>query len=233
MIIAIISDIHSNFEALTAAMNAIDRLGVDEIVCLGDVVGYGADPNACIDLVRRRCSIVLKGNHEAAVGNATETDRFNVNARSAIVWTRRQLTPENLAYIASLPLTASRDSLFLVHATPCNPESWKYIFDPGEALPAFGCFEEPVCCIGHTHVPAIFTPAGSTRTVARTGKYLINVGSVGQPRDRNTKLSFGVFDTGQWKYDNVRCPYDVETAAWKILKTDLPSRLGHRLLMGV
>ena len=233
MVIAIISDVHSNLEALTKAIDIIDSRSVDEIVCLGDIVGYGADPNECVDLVRRRCNTVIKGNHDDAVVDLTAAEDFTDNARSAILWTRKQITEENLDYLRSLSLVHQKKDMVFVHSSPCEPEEWNYIFDEDTAARAFRCFSEPLCFIGHTHMPMIFSPNGIVSAITRDERSLINVGSIGQPRDRNTDLSFGIFDTGTWTYENIRSPYDVETAAGKILKTTLPPKLGQRLFMGI
>ena len=233
MVIAIISDVHSNLEALTKAIDIIDSRSVDEIVCLGDIVGYGADPNECVDLVRRRCNTVIKGNHDDAVVDLTAAEDFTDNARSAILWTRKQITEENLDYLRSLSLVHQKKDMVFVHSSPCEPEEWNYIFDEDTAARAFRCFSEPLCFIGHTHMPMIFSPNGIASAITRDERSLINVGSIGQPRDRNTDLSFGIFDTGTWTYENIRSPYDIETAAGKILKTSLPPKLGQRLFMGI
>jgi diadenosine tetraphosphatase ApaH/serine/threonine PP2A family protein phosphatase len=233
MVIAIISDVHSNLEALTKAIDIIDSRSVDEIVCLGDIVGYGADPNECVDLVRRRCNTVIKGNHDDAVVDLTVAEDFTDNARSAILWTRKQITKENLDYLRSLSFVHRKKDMIFVHSSPCEPEEWNYIFDEDTAARAFRCFSEPLCFIGHTHMPMIFSPNGFASAITSDERYLINVGSIGQPRDRNTDLSFGIFDTGTWTYENIRSPYDIETAAGKILKTTLPPKLGQRLFMGI
>jgi diadenosine tetraphosphatase ApaH/serine/threonine PP2A family protein phosphatase len=233
MRIAIISDIHSNLEALTTAMDIIDKQSVHEIVCLGDIIGYGANPNECLDLVRRRCKIVLMGNHEEAVLDASKAKDFTQNARFAIEWTRHHVDEENLVYLRSLPLAARNNNILYVHASPCEPGAWDYIFEEESASHSFRCFSESLCFIGHTHIPAIFSINGYTPRITRDDRFLVNVGSIGQPRDRNTQLSFGMLDTDTRIYENIRAPYDVETAVKKIMNSDLPVRLGQRLLMGV
>jgi diadenosine tetraphosphatase ApaH/serine/threonine PP2A family protein phosphatase len=230
---AVISDIHSNLEALTKTFEIIDRQHIEEIVCIGDIVGYGADPNGCIEMVRQRCNVVIKGNHDDAVGNIPLSDNFTEHARSAILWTRQQLSAENSEYLGTLPISHIKDDVLFVHASPCHPEVWKYIFQEDDAEKAFQCFSEPVCFIGHTHIPAIFSPAGRVYKLKSGERYIINIGSVGQPRDRNSQLSFGIFDMDAFKYENIRSQYDVETAVMKILRTDLPPMLGHRLLIGL
>jgi predicted phosphodiesterase len=233
MRIAIISDIHSNLEALTKAMELIDQHSIDEIICLGDIVGYGANPNECIELVRQRCSAVIKGNHEHAVEDSSLTEYFTDDARAAIFWTRKQLTEKNFNYLLALPLFHKTDDLLFVHASPCHPAEWHYILDTSHACAAFRCFSELICFIGHTHTPVIYSTGGQVRRITKEERSIINVGSIGQPRDRNSDLSFGIFDTGTWKYENIRSPYDMQTAARKILKTTLPPKLGQRLFMGV
>ena len=233
MRIAVISDIHSNLEALTKAMEIIGRQSIDEIICLGDVVGYGANPNECIELVRKHCGAVIKGNHEEAVEHISLTEHFTDDARSAVFWTRKQLTEENIRYLRTLPLFHKAHDLLFVHASPCNPEEWHYIFDSSDVSQVFNCFSELICFIGHTHSPMVFSMGEQPRRITREQRVLINVGSVGQPRDRNPDLSFGIFDTGAWTYENIRSPYDVETAAGKIMKTTLPPKLGQRLFLGV
>jgi predicted phosphodiesterase len=233
MRIAIISDIHSNLEALTKALEIIDQKSVNEIICLGDIVGYGANPNECVELVRQRCKIVIKGNHEDAIDNIELVEHFSNNARKAIAWTRNQLTKENINYLQALPLSDKKENLMFVHATPCNPESWYYIIDKNTAIRAFQCFSEYICFIGHTHTPEVFSTHGRMHEISKDQRCLINIGSIGQPRDRNPNLSFGLFDTDLWKYENIRATYDIESAVLKILRTDLPPDLGHRLLIGM
>jgi predicted phosphodiesterase len=233
MRIAIISDIHSNLEALTKALEIIDKISVNEIICLGDIIGYGANPNECVELVHQHCKIVIKGNHEDAINNLELVEHFTDNARKAIAWTRNQLTKENVNYLQGLPLSIKKENLMFVHATPCDPKSWDYILDKNTAVRSFQCFSESLCFIGHTHTPEIFSAYGRTAAISKEERYLINIGSIGQPRDRNPNLSFGLLDTELWKYENIRAPYDVETAVLKILRADLPPRLGHRLLTGL
>jgi predicted phosphodiesterase len=233
MRLAIISDIHSNLEALTKALEVIDRHSVDTIICLGDIVGYGANPNECIELVRKRCSAVIKGNHEYAIERVSQTEFFTEDARAAIIWTQKQLTEKNYEYLLTLPLAHREDDGYFVHASPCKPAEWTYILGHSDASSTFHCFSEEICFIGHTHTPAIFSAGGRSKRVTKGERYLVNVGSIGQPRDRNSELSFGIFDTGAWAYENIRSPYDVETAARKIFSTSLPPKLGQRLFMGI
>lgn len=233
MRVAIISDIHSNLEALEKAFEIIEKKNIDEIVCLGDLVGYGASPNECIDLTRQRAGHVLMGNHDQAAFDLSQTENFNRHARTAAYWTNQTLTPENLEYLKGLPLQCAFDDLTFVHSSPKEPEQWNYIFSAYEARPNFEFFQTRVCFIGHTHIPGIFPEDMKTRKISRDSRYMINVGSVGQPRDGNWRLSFGVFDTTEWTYEVIRSEYDVQRASEKILASELPRFLADRLLAGV
>ncbi len=241
MIIAIISDIHGNLEALEKALELIDQVEVDEVLCLGDVVGYGADPNECIDRVRSRCSVVLLGNHDAAAVGLTSVEYFNTHARRAAFWTRDRLTEENTEYIRSLPLEHRTDYFLAVHASPHEMEEWHYVTNQGVADDAFAEFEDPVCFIGHSHVPILFREGGArgerltegTITLPEKTRSIVNVGSVGQPRDNDSRLSFGVYDSEKRTVTIRREKYDVAAASEKILRAGLPEMLATRLHLGV
>jgi len=229
----IISDVHSNLEALTKAFQLIDHESVDEIVCLGDVVGYGANPNECVNLVRQRCRTILRGNHDAAAVNPLNAESFTKNARIAAEWTRQQLSDENKQFLGALPYTARRDEILFVHSSPYEPESWYYVLSEEDLEVAFQSFSEQICFIGHSHFPGIFSEEGPAKAVNRASRFLVNVGSVGQPRDGNSKLSFGIFDTETWNYRNVRSEYPLHIAAEKILRAGLPRALSDRLALGM
>lgn len=233
MRIAVVSDIHSNLEALTKAFELIDKESVEEVVCLGDIVGYGANPNECVKLVHERCKIALLGNHDAAALDPDLAEEFNRNAREAARWTNKKLTAESKKILERLPMHAKAEGVLFVHASPCDPEDWNYIILDHEARQAFECFSEKVCFVGHTHAPVVFSETGRVKTIAAESRYIINVGSVGQPRDGNPTLSFGVFDSATWSYRNIRSKYDIEAAAGKIRKAGLPAPLADRLFMGV
>ncbi len=222
---ALISDIHSNREALDAALESIREEGVDSIACLGDIVGYGADPDYCVELVRETAGIVIVGNHDHAAIGLTSIEYFNPYARIAALWTADTITPENAEYISSLPFTARPDDILLAHASPHRPEDWGYVMSEWEAKWQFSAFEEKICFIGHSHVPAEFRESGS-------GRGIINVGSVGQPRDSDPRGCYYIYDsdedTGRW----TRFKYDFETAAKKIRVAGLPDMLAERLRWG-
>ncbi len=230
---AIISDIHSNLEALNRAFELIDQESVDQVVCLGDIVGYGANPNECVNLVRSRCRIILRGNHDAAATNFANAESFTKNARIAAEWTGHELSDVNRKFLEELPYTHHADGILFVHASPFQPESWHYVLSEEDLEAAFRSFTEQICFIGHSHFPGIFSEDGPAKTVSRALRHVVNVGSIGQPRDGNSRLSFGIFDSEHWHYRNIRSEYPVRTAAEKILQAGLPRALADRLTLGM
>lgn len=230
--LAIISDIHANLEALRAVLEDIDAAEVDAIVCLGDVVGYGADPSDCLRLIRERAAICVLGNHDAAMFSIPERAFFNPNARLAMEWTIAQLSSDDLAFLRGLPYRVSKDNFLFVHSAPRAPEQWDYIFTGMEARGYGRYFHERICFIGHSHVPGIFPIDAGPARYSHDRRFLINVGSVGQPRDGNWRASYGLLDTVAGSYENQRVAYDVETAARKIISRGLPRRLAERLRKG-
>lgn len=234
MQLAILSDIHSNLEALTRAFEAIERAEVDAVYCLGDVVGYNADPARCVNLVREHCAGVVRGNHDAAVATEEATGALPSDGQQAARHNRRCLSDDQIAYLSSLPLTLTVENCTFVHATPGAPSAWKRLTTYPAAQEQFDHFDTDVCFIGHTHVPAVMADTLGVLQVRRGHRFLVNVGSVGQPRDQTPKLSFGLFDTETFTYENVRLSYDVDGAAQKIRDADaLPNRLADRLYQGM
>jgi predicted phosphodiesterase len=233
MTYAIISDIHANLEALETALAIIAAENVDEIICLGDIVGYGASPNECAALVKSQCSTIVLGNHDAAALDPALAYDFNTNAKRAIQWTADQLNPDTIAFLSALPLVEKRDDIFLVHASPDAPGAWNYVVDAADAISAIRHFSEKLCFIGHTHIPGMFSRHGRAKLIAKDEQHLINVGSIGQPRDGNPMLAFGIFDSSTWSYRLVRSKYDIEKAAAKIYAAGLPEELGFRLMYGM
>lgn len=231
--LAILSDIHSNLEALKRTFQALDEAEVDAVYCLGDVVGYNADPAACVDLVRERCDAVVLGNHDAAVARETDVSFLPADGQEAARHNREQLSEAQCDYLADRPLTHTVANCTFVHATPDDPTAWKRLTSYPAARTQFDHFDTDVCFFGHTHRPAVMADTLGVFQVRPGHRYLINVGSVGQPRDQNPKLSFGLFDTEAFAYENVRLDYDVATAAHKIREADgLPDRLADRLETG-
>ena len=241
MRIAFISDIHGNLEALRAAFDEIEREKVDQTVCLGDIVGYGADPNGCVNLVREKANRTVLGNHDAAVIETTSIERFNAHARAAVHWTRRRLSEENAEWLRSLPLKYHGEDFLAVHASPLRPENWIYVVDQELAEDAFLVFEEPVCFLGHSHVPVVFRegeaepldPTEEGIVLPEGGRYIVNVGSVGQPRDRDPRFSIGIYDNAKLELKLIRGEYDIDTASRKILEAGLPEMLAKRIHLGV
>ncbi|HTK70026.1 MAG TPA: metallophosphoesterase family protein [Candidatus Eisenbacteria bacterium] len=240
MTTAILSDIHGNLEALEAVLAELDRRKPDRVICLGDIVGYGASPNECLDHVRKRCGTVLLGNHDAAASGGPEAARFNIYARVAAEWTMKTLTRDNREYLQRLPLTANENSFYLVHASPACPRDWEYLLDRFDAEPQFHYFTEMICFIGHTHQPAIYLAdqSGTKSLPLSEGKldpsrrYIVNVGSVGQPRDHDPRACFVLYHESSTTIEYVRVPYDIEGAQSKIRAAQLPEVLAARLATG-
>lgn len=240
MRIVILSDIHGNLEALTAALSAVDEMEYDSIVCLGDVVGYGANPNEVTEIIRERASISIRGNHDEAAIDPSEEVYFNSWAVAAIRWTREQLSPDNLDYLKSTPFEAFLDDVRLVHASPGEPEQWRYVLSPQAAAREFSAFDESFCFIGHSHVPMIVlrTEVGTSElldgevALPAGARVLMNVGSVGQPRNGDPRACFAVLDLEDRSARLVQVPYDLHTARNKIIGEGLPRFLGDRLLLG-
>lgn len=234
MRLAVLSDIHSNLEALERALEAIEDTEVDAIYCLGDIVGYNANPARCVDLVREHCAAVVRGNHDAAVAANDAVEALPPDGQEAVRHNRRCLSDDQRSYLANLPLTTTVENCTFVHATPDAPTAWKRLTTYPAAQKQFEHFDTDVCFLGHTHVPAVMADTLGVLQVRHGHRFLVNVGSVGQPRDQNPKLSMGLFDTDTFDYENVRLSYDIDAAAQKIRDTDaLPNRLANRLYEGM
>lgn len=213
---------------------------VDAFVCLGDIVGYAANPNECVEIVRNLTSHVIAGNHDRAAVGLTNTDYFNPIAKSAIVWTARTLSKENAQYLKGLQLTLKLGNAHFVHSSPSDPSSWQYIFALDDAVYEFKHFEEAICFVGHSHlVFAIEESAGRHRmmegpelVLKRECRYLINVGSVGQPRDLDPRASCAVWDDEVGILRLLRFEYQVEDTQRKITDAGLPQPLADRLACG-
>ena len=239
MSFAIISDIHSNLEALSQTYKYIrKRKDVEDIVILGDLVGYGANPNECIRFCKKISKNIIVGNHDYGAVYPEERLFFNIYAAKAAKWTEDNLEEENCNYLKNLPLTISKNRFLFVHSSPHNPEEWSYILNTWDANFQFGVFDQNICFIGHSHVPAIFAeknfPENENKKFffSKDEKYIVNVGSIGQPRDRNPNLSFAIFDENEWSLEYIRLDYNIKRAADKILNAELPSFLAERLYHG-
>ena len=245
MRVAVLSDIHSNREALEAALAAIDDAGVDQIWGLGDLVGYGADPVVCTELIRERCAISLVGNHDLAVLEALDISTFSETAAAAVEWTRTNINEESLEYLRSLEPAASQQGIGLFHASPRDP-IWEYVISVDQAEAGFEAQEERVGLIGHSHIALFFVRASGARpgyaqgaqaedgaeVEIAEGDWLLNPGSIGQPRDGDPRAAWLELDTEEWTARYHRVPYDIEGAASAILSAGLPSVLAERLQMG-
>jgi diadenosine tetraphosphatase ApaH/serine/threonine PP2A family protein phosphatase len=240
MRIAILSDIHANLAALTAVLAEAGRLGADRIHSLGDIVGYGPDPAACVALVQQRAAVSLTGNHDAATAGLTPAEDFNEYARWAVAWTASVLSPEERAYLGSLPYTFSADGSLAVHASPYEPARWHYIHGIVDAREHFEHFREQVCFLGHTHRPFILVEESPGRLAhggeivqLRQGcRYLVNVGSVGQPRDRDPRAGFALHDTATGEISLRRVAYPVGETQERMRAVGAPAFLVDRLAAG-
>ena len=230
MKIAFLSDIHSNLEALTVALEEIERCGVDRLICLGDIVGYGANPVECLELVQSKTSDIILGNHDAAAANIQDLAYFNDFARAAALWTMSIISDEQKEFIRSLPYEIKENDLHLVHGTPGEPERWHYIFSEYDASSQFDAIDGRICLVGHSHVPGDYREKNPVENAP--AKRIINIGSVGQPRDRDPRLCFVIYDTETDEVEFIRQEYDIEAAAGKIRRAGLPEFLADRLLWG-
>jgi predicted phosphodiesterase len=239
LLYAIISDVHANLEATEACFREIDNIKPDKVICLGDMVDYCAQPNEVMDIISRRCDVIIMGNHDEAQVDYYISDGFSDSAKISSVHTRTVLKQENKQFISTLQYTHSEINLLFVHASPFNPREYDYVLDKFSAQMNFRSFDESVCFIGHSHQPIVFEEkrfsikAVSPQDVKKGNRFIINVGSVGQPRDRDPRLAFGLFDTEKFKYQLVRLEYDIESASKKIIDEGLPLKLAERLFLGI
>ena len=240
--LGVISDVHGNLPALQTALDYLEAAGADEVLCCGDVVGYGPWPNECAALVQARCCLCINGNHDGAVCGRVELTQFGGVARAALEWTQNELTPDTLAFLEACPTTASFADFFVTHASPRDP-TWEYITDRGVAYQNFHHFEQRLGLFGHSHFPTLFvTDSDGVRGGRVSGKhalelhnrYLINPGSVGQPRDGDWRLCLALYERdGETEQLNfVRLEYDVSGTQKRIQSTGLPSYLATRLRLG-
>ncbi len=253
--IAVISDIHGNAHALEAVLARIDTLDADEIVCLGDIVGYGPNPGECLEMIVRHCGVIIQGNHEEATIDPSAAAMFNGAAKEAIVWTRKHMSSLHLAALRRLPRAAAvGEQVMCVHDNPV-PGPTDYIHDKDIAALAFRGVDVPVCLIGHTHVPMVFEAPtldpndtltapelvayipfdGVQVEIDADCRYICNPGSVGQPRDCDPRASFGILDldsAGNGVFTVHRQDYDIAAAQMASHKAGLPTILADRLALG-
>jgi diadenosine tetraphosphatase ApaH/serine/threonine PP2A family protein phosphatase len=244
--VAAISDIHANLPALEAVLEAIDDATIDEIWCLGDVIGYGAEPDECADLVRERCALCLVGNHDLAVLGALDVSAFSEAAADAVAWTRENVAGRTLELLRGLEPAGEREGISLFHASPRDPV-WEYVLSAEQADACLDVQPARIALIGHSHVslffvrPATEEQGGEIRGAQSSddtlldldaGRWLINPGSVGQPRDGDPRAAWLELDTSERTARFHRVGYDVERAAASISSAGLPRRLADRLHVG-
>jgi predicted phosphodiesterase len=236
---AIIADIHANLEAFHVVLEDCKKQRVTHYACLGDVVGYNANPKECLDIVRTMNMPCVKGNHDEYCSTEEHLDGFNPAAAEAVNWTRKQLTDNDRQWLRDLKYTRMVASFTLVHATLDGPQRWGYVFDKLAAAASFTYQNTAVCFFGHTHVPVAFIRDSVVRggtyskfKVEQGKKYFVNVGAVGQPRDNNPKAAYVVYDVHEGTIELRRLEYDIATAQKKILAAGLPERLAERLAYG-
>ena len=237
---AIVTDVHANLEALDVVLADIERRGADDIVCLGDFVGYGASPNECMARLRPLIELAVLGNHDEAAIDPSVLADFNPEAAAAARWTGRALSRENADWLRALPMSVPWHGARLVHASPDEPAAWDYVLNGYMALEAMRQCSEPVCFVGHSHVPGTYELDGDRVAYGRDEqvegdpdlRYLIVVPSVGQPRDGDPRAGYLLWDDASWTFEHVRLPYDIGGAQRRILAAGLPPALAARLSWG-
>jgi diadenosine tetraphosphatase ApaH/serine/threonine PP2A family protein phosphatase len=246
MRIAIFSDVHANLEALQAVLNEFQKTQIDCYVCLGDIVGYGANPNECCQIVRDLTDIVVLGNHDAACCGRMSTEWFNSAARAAVEGHQHMLAATHMNWLAQLPYRIELDDILLCHASPYQQEEFPYILDESdvEAIALRVPARQPLIFVGHTHRgttfifrerPALYIWEDRRETIRifPDRRYVFNVGSVGQPRDGDWRASYAIVDTERRTFELRRAEYDVDTASEKIARLGFPVALSERLFLGL
>jgi predicted phosphodiesterase len=237
---AVISDVHANAEAIWAVLRDIKKRRINDIFFIGDAVGYGPDPNECIELLKSECKIMLAGNHDWGVAGLTKTESFNENARIALTWTGRVLNDDNLEILSTSPLEVEIEerNITLVHATPREPEQWHYLQTLSDAEINFKYIQTDICFVGHSHKPFIIGMDVSgemqihKREMHRSegGRYIVNTGSVGQSRDGDPRACYAFVDDA--RIELIRIGYDIQLTQKKMENALLPRPLIERLSYG-
>ncbi|MFH1655130.1 MAG: metallophosphoesterase family protein [Candidatus Omnitrophota bacterium] len=237
----IFSDIHSNLEAFEEVVKAYKKEKIDRYLCLGDIVGYAANPKECIAKTKQLKAVVVAGNHDWAAVGLTDTTYFRPVAKQAVFWTAGQLDKTEKDYLKSLSLVYDNEELTIVHGALNEPESFHYLLDSVLAEETFNLMKNNICFIGHSHEPGIFVRDKEKISYftepkikkSKDKKYIVNVGSVGQPRDRDNRAAYCVFDTEKKEVYLKRIKYDIEKAQIKIVNAGLPAFLAARLASGI
>lgn len=234
---ALFGDIHSNLEALEAVLEDASQMGVTNYACLGDIVGYNADPAACLEIVRGMKCPTVKGNHDEGASTNTPLDGMNSVAATTLEWTRRQLSADQQQWLKRLQMVRQVSDFTLVHSTLDQPQNWDYVSSRFDAMANFSYQFTPICFHGHTHVPRIYMKtdnkavevAAELIEIEARAKYFINVGSVGQPRDGDSRACYVIYDHELRQMVFRRVNYDIAKAQAKIIAAGLPQMLADRL----
>jgi predicted phosphodiesterase len=237
---AYISDVHANLEALEAVFRDIDKQTVQNIFFLGDVVGYGANPNECADLIKNNCDLSIAGNHDHAALGITDISYFNERAAEAIMWTFEVMDESTTGFLEKQPFTREIENqdVLLAHGSPYEPEAWHYVLNMEDVKRSLEAQENRICLVGHSHRPFVAEETAEGEllihpmwiTLTEGSRYIMNVGSVGQPRDRDPRSSYLIIDDEMAEL--IRVEYDIPTTQKKILDAGLPEQLAARLAMG-
>jgi diadenosine tetraphosphatase ApaH/serine/threonine PP2A family protein phosphatase len=239
--LGIVSDIHSNLDALEAVIGALKEKGATRFLCCGDIVGYGPDPNRCVELIRELGCVCVAGNHDYGVAGLASLAGFNDAACQAALWTRPLLTESNRLFLVNLPLTAVEGPFCIVHASPSAPETWEYVLTVREAAREIDRCAPGACVVGHSHQPFAVErlPGGQARRVRQRqfllrpeAGYFINAGSVGQSRDGDPRACCMLYDDDTRSMAYLRVPYDIAAVQTKMRAAGLPARLAARLATG-
>jgi len=237
----IFSDVHSNLEALESVITAYKQESIDKYLCVGDVVGYSANPKECIEKINLLAATTIAGNHDWASVDLFSTEYFNEIAKEAIFWTKNNLTQKETLFLENLELIYKAENFVLVHGTLDNPQDFNYMLDTFVAQDSFGIMDVNICFLGHTHIAGtfiltkdkeVFYTQENLLTIKKENKYIVNAGSVGQPRDRNPDAAYCIYDSKTGEIQFKRISYDVKTTREKIIKAGLPMFLGDRILVG-
>ena len=241
MRVAALSDVHGNIEALDAVLRDLERRDVNEIYCLGDSVGYGPNPNECLALLSERSSVLLAGNHDQAAIGLLDIEYFNEEARRALLWTREALNERGRKILGTLQVEKAvpEKDLLLVHSTPKEPGAWHYLMTLWDAEVNFHYFDQRICILGHSHQAFVIEKLASGEmasyrsraTLGKSERYIINAGSVGQPRDRDPRACYVILEDE--KVEFVRVQYDIEKTQKKMREAGLPRFLIERLAKGI
>lgn len=239
MRIALFGDIHANLEALQAVLKDAQNQGVTEYVCLGDVIGYNADPSACLELVSAMDCPTVKGNHDEVASGNHSLDNMNPTAAMALQWTRDQLSESQRGWLAKLRMVRQVADFTVVHSTLDQPAAWNYVTNRFDAMASFSYQFTKVCFHGHTHVPRVYMKSDRVMeldadelVIEPDAKYFINIGSVGQPRDGDWRACYAIYDMDARCLKFRRLEYDIETTQKKILAAGLPASLAERIAEG-